>query len=197
MEELISDEQKTNVQKALTMEYRLSTLLSSRDKKNRLEKKPLSIYLFLKQGKIVFMNFSYDKSIEEIDCFLHVDKELDSYFMEEQNELGEIISPIAPAIEQLGYQGVRIKEIDENLFYGIGLKEKNNTLDSALEDLFKNHTKETNKDSLYYLRMRIAFLMELYSYTNHPLAMVKFFGFKDDLNHMWVIFPNYLIMETK
>ena len=147
------------------------------------------------------INYYFKNTLENADTFLHMFPQVDKYYKKSLASLtGEENQEIIDKITALGYEDVKINMIDEQNFFGLGLKVIDEPLESRLEKLFHEYKKKSAYESLYYLILKIGYLLEMYAYNDHPIAVVKFNGFKDKFlkeNEIRIVYPLYFYIESK
>ncbi len=196
----IADESQSATQKAASMAYTLSALLAPRPRKRRVCKKTVLIDIILKGGKIVFISFALEKELDHADSFLECPKALGEAFLQEKAlmtfEKSEVLES---AIAAMGYDKVCLNHLDDRLFFGICTMQAQETLDDRLNRLFKEYKQESDYDSLFCLRLQMAYLMKIYSFSPRPSAIVRFFGWRngDAIEALHFRHPNYFYIEDR
>ena len=196
----IEDESLSTTQKAAGMIYTLSALLAVRQHKRRTCSKIVLIDIILKGEKIIFINFSLDKDLDHADSFLEYPKALNGAFSHEKARMAfDHDECLESAVAAMGYENVSLNKLDDQLFFGIGTKRAVETLDDRLYRLFKAYKQESDYDSLFQLRLQMAYLFNIYSFSQQPHAIVRFFGMcdGDEVNIIHFRYPNYFYIEDR
>lgn len=199
-DETAQDTLATPTQKGAKIAFMLDTLLSSRKNKRRKNVLPLTIRVIMKNGKAVFISFAFDKTLDTAENYLLDSADTMTFYKRERDMLdGAVPSGVLEHINAEGYKNVKLESPDGRIFYGIGTLRKQETQDEATLAVLNGYKKSDAYDSLFSLRLRLAYLQSVYSLEAHPRAIVRFFGLcENDAVSLFVpVFPLSLYMECQ
>ncbi len=196
----IRDGALSTLQKAYSVEYTLSALLAPRSRKKRTCQKTVLIDIIMKDGKIVFFSFALDKDFDHADSFMDATQALDDGFEHEKARMtfGKSAA-LEGVLSDMGYENICLNTLDDRVFFGICTKPAAESLEDRINRLFQEYKEEKDYDSLFRLRLEIAYLLKTYSFDERPSAFVRFFGIYEGAGMKTVHFrhPNYLYIEDR
>lgn len=180
--ELAKDPVASPAARGAQIAFILDTLLSSRRYKRRKNSLPLTIHALMRRGKAVFLNFSFDKTLNSADHYLGDSTDTAESYAEERSQYScegypHVALPgVAEYVRSLGYEDPILESSDGKIFYGVALQPRRETLNEAMEALLTEPRSGDAYQALFDLRLQIAFLQKVYALEAHPRAVVRFFG---------------------
>jgi hypothetical protein len=185
--------------KASKVNYILDTLLSSRPKARRNNKIEVSIHTLMKEGKGYLISFSIDKILDTTDSYYNssqsVMNELEIEKTLLSNDKDDLIESY---LKKLGYFDASYNVEDNNIFYGVGILQRNETRDHAMRRLLDDFKDAKDYQKLYEMRLQISRLQSVYLIEEYPKVIIRFFGLKYEnrIEFFLPLFPNVYYLET-
>ncbi len=198
--DLASDKLSGPYVNASRIAYVLDTLLSSRKKSRRENLIGVTVYVISKDGKVQFIAFSIDNTIDSTDCYYNGSESVMEDFAEEKSLLSHEKNNILDAyLREKGYSEWSYQAQDNGIFYGVGLIPRNESREQAMKRVLDEFSDADDYQSLFNLRLTVSRLQCAYAIEDNPKAIIRFFGIMSDKGVALFIpaFPNVYYLEKK
>ncbi len=194
------DSEKSTAEKVAHINYMLSTLMARRKKLIRKNKYDILISFLIKEGKVIFLSFSFKENGDHPDSVLHMgEEEIESNYLEEQKEYDNPSPLPQEYLAKVGFVH-SFHNVHGDLFYGVGEKKETRSNEERIDALSQLDNNDLGSyEKLFNLRRDLAYIEKVYVNDQYPSVIMKYFGLIKDNEVVFVqyTYPHFYYLEEK
>jgi hypothetical protein len=153
----------------------------------------------MKEGKVYLISFSIDKTLDTTDSYYNSSQSIMNELKIEKTLLSNNRDDLVEShLKKLGYFDASYTVEDNNIFYGVGIIQRNETRDYAMRRLLDDFKDAKDYQKIYEMRLQISHLQSVYLIEEYPKVIIRFFGLKYEnrIEFFLPLFPNVYYFET-